>query len=76
MKKLCKQGEDHIVWKQVEDTAQSICYPYADCYNVNYKPDAVRIGTANALEFISILWQQLSCVFNLFPYYLIPTLFA
>ena len=41
-------------------------------YIVSYKLDAIRIGIANALEFIAILWQLLSCIFNLFSYYLIP----
>ena len=57
-----KQVRDQIVWKYVEDIAQGlkiqfICYPYSDChqYIVNYKPDVVRIGITNPLQFISIL---------------------
>ena len=47
-------------------------YPYSDCCIINYKLDAVRIGLANALEFILILQQPLSWIFNLFPFYPFP----
>ena len=63
--KLCKQVRVQIVWKQVKDTAQellkkgikfySIYYHYSDCIWVIVDNIAVRIGIANALEFISIL---------------------
>ena len=49
---------------------------YFNCCIVNYKPDAVRIGTAKALEFIFILYQPLNCIFNVFPHYLMPNLFS
>ena len=75
-----------MVWKQVADTAQRllqngnkfyrICFPFSDCIQFMVDNIAVRIGIANALEFISILQQPLSCILNLFPYHLIPNLFA
>ena len=35
-----------------------------------------RIGIANALEIISILYPPLSCIFSLFPYYIIDSQFV
>ena len=42
-----------LLWNEINSKA--FAYPYSDCYIVNYKLDAVRIGIANALEFISVL---------------------
>ena len=68
MKKVCKQVRDQMVWKQVyfkiqlkgcyrmEINSKAFAIPILTAIIiVNYKLDAVRIGIANALEFISIL---------------------
>ena len=60
----------------MEINSKAFAIPILTAITVNYKLDAVRIGIANALEFISILKQPLSCILNLFLYHLIPNLFA
>ena len=62
-----------IEWKVI----QSTCYLYSDYYCVKcYKVDAVRKEIADALKLSFVLYQPLSSIFNLFPFFFDLNLFA
>ena len=86
MKKVCKQVRDQIIWKQVEKAAQ-VCYGMEmNSKSFNVPILTAILSTINQMQseygqqmlwnlFRSIATLEL-CLQPLFPYCLIPNLFA